>query len=136
MERITSVKNELIKRLRTLKTKKGRTEQNLFLVEGEKSVKEALLWAKVEVLLTTHPQDWEGQETAKWVTPEVLGAVAATKTPQNVLAAVRIPKQKEVPEHGLLAALDGVQDPQNVGTIIRTAECAGAKACLLYTSPW
>lgn len=66
------------------------------------------------------------------VPARVLETVCETKTPQGVLASVRIPAPPELSRlNGLLLVLDGVQDPGNVGTMLRTAEAAGFSAALL-----
>lgn len=59
----------------------------------------------------------------------VLAAVCDTKTPQGIAAVVRMKEQSALGKH--IVALDGVQDPGNVGTIIRTADAAGLDGVLL-----
>jgi len=66
------------------------------------------------------------------VTPEVMAATADTVTPQGVLAVVPIP-ELPLPAHGLLIVLDGLRDPGNVGTILRTGWAAGVAGVLALT---
>ncbi len=133
-EHITSLKNPKVTTWKSLKERKGRKETGCFLVEGRKMVEEALASAfPVEALLLaegTEPSfaipDW----LAVYTMPDhVLAAVCDTKTPQGVAAVVHM---VESPLQGKrLVALDGVQDPGNVGTIIRTADAAGFDGVLL-----
>lgn len=146
MEQITSTKNEYIKLLRSLKQKKGREETGLFLAEGDKCAAEALGNAKVQALLTTqeqHPLAIQAEQKgvrAVLVSQAVMEAVSDVKTPQSAIAVVQ-KQQGRLPERGLFVALEDVADPQNVGTILRTADAVGAAGVLLsgkcadYTSP-
>lgn len=134
MEHITSLKNPKVTAWKALKDRKGRRESGLFLVEGRKMVEEALASAfPVDALLVDEAR------TAEFSLPEgipafampahVLSAVCDTKTPQGIAAIV---VQTEVALTGRrFVALDGVQDPGNVGTIIRTADAAGFDGILL-----
>ena len=134
MEHITSLKNPKVAAWKSLKDRKGRKEQGCFLVEGRKMTEEALASAfPVEALLLD--ADRAGEFTLPGSVPtytmpaHVLAAVCDTKTPQGIAAIV---KMAEMPLRGLrLVALDGVQDPGNVGTIIRTADAAGFDGVLL-----
>lgn len=144
-EHITSTANAYIKELKALQTKKGRVRQGRFLAEGDKCAVEALAWAEVEALLYTEgaelPADAQNVRCI-CVSEAVMHAVCDAKTPQNLAAVVRRPAPAALDcAPGLYAALENVADPQNVGTIIRTADAAGARAVLLsagcadYTSP-
>ena len=134
VETITSVKNPLVASLRALKTAKARRETGLFLVEGETMLNEALssglvpraLLAETETPLAARFPE------ARLVTRGVLEAVCDTKTPQGMCAAFELPPPcalSDAPQ--TLVALDGVQDPGNVGTIWRTADAAGFGGLLL-----
>ena len=146
MEQITSTKNEYIKLLRSLKQKKGRAETGLFLAESDKCAAEALRHAKVQALLTTqaqHPLVTQAEQKGVRVilaSQAVMEAVSDVKTPQSAIAVVQ-KQQSSLPGQGLFVALEDVADPQNVGTILRTADAAGVAGVLLsgkcadYTSP-
>lgn len=127
MERITSLKNPRVLMWRSLKERKGRKETGLFLVEGRKSVEEALSSGfAVDAILVQEgiPFSFDGINAPCYELPEhVLSAVCDTKTPQGVAAVMRVAQR--MPTGRKLVALDGVQDPGNVGTIIRTADAAG-----------
>lgn len=136
MERITSVKNPLIARLRSLKSGRARREAGLFVVEGETMLREALgAGLAARVFLSEQPSLLaERFEQAHLVSRGVLEAVCDTKTPQGMLGAFELPAPvglEDAPDR--LVALDGVQDPGNVGTIWRTADAAGFSGLLLGT---
>lgn len=134
MEHITSLKNPKVTAWKALKDRKGRRESGCFLVEGRKMVEEALASAfDVETVLVQ-----EGMELPDGLTmpvyelpAHVLAAVCDTKTPQGIAAVVRMKEQSALGKH--IVVLDGVQDPGNVGTIIRTADAAGLDGVLLST---
>lgn len=131
MEHITSLKNPKVTAWKALKDRKGRRESGCFLVEGRKMVEEALASAfDVETVLVQ-----EGMELPDGLTmpvyelpAHVLAAVCDTKTPQGIAAVVRMKEQSALGKH--IVVLDGVQDPGNVGTIIRTADAAGLDGVL------
>ena len=123
-----------IKFIHSLDTKKARKEENAFLVEGFKSVDEFLpsfhckLLVATSSYFSTHPK-CNADEIIE-VTPEELSRASLLKTPQEVLAVFEQPFYKldfEAPSRSLCLALDGVQDPGNLGTIIRIADWFGIK---------
>lgn len=132
MEHITSLKNPKVAAWKALKDRRGRRESGCFLVEGRKMVEEALKSAfDVETVLVQ-----EGMELPDGLTmpvyelpAHVLAAVCDTKTPQGIAAVVRMKEQSALGKH--IVVLDGVQDPGNVGTIIRTADAAGLDGVML-----
>ena len=134
MEHITSLKNAKVTTWKSLKDRKGRKETGCFLVEGRKMVEEAIASAfPVEAILVDDERLAEfrlPENVAVFTMPgHVLAAVCDTKTPQGIAAVVRI---TEVELKGKrLVAMDGVQDPGNVGTIIRTADAAGFEGIIL-----
>ena len=134
MEHLTSLKNPKVLSWRSLKDRKGRKETGCFLVEGRKMVEEALRsHFPVEAVLADEGRLAElslPDNVPMYALPEhVLAAVCDTKTPQGVAAVVRMINNAALGSR--LVALDGVQDPGNVGTIIRTADAAGLDGVLL-----
>lgn len=136
MDTITSAKNPLIKSLRELSRKRSREESGLFLVEGEVMIGEALKCGLKmrEALCVEGKSEFAAAlpVEAHIVSVAVMEAVCDTKTPQGVCAAFEIPNK--LPAEALpdtVVALDGVQDPGNVGTIWRTCDAAGFGAMLL-----
>ena len=138
MDRITSTANPVVKRLRSLRDTKAREEYGEFLVEGEVMIREAL---KCGLKPSDALMEEEGHLLAALesagarvhiASRSALEAVCDTKTPQGSCAAFSLPRRIRVPENArLLVALDGVQDPGNLGTIWRTADASGFDALLL-----
>lgn len=140
METITSRTNERVRRAKALSGAKERRETGLHLAEGEKLVLEALASGqRVRTLFIE--EGFELPETAALsngtelvsVSRSVLEVLSEAKTPQHTVAVVETPSLEPpaVYPEGLVVLLDCVQDPGNVGTIIRTADALGAKAVLL-----
>ena len=128
METLSSLKNPKVLSWRSLRDKKGRLEQNAFLVEGVRMVREALsssFTVNAVLLREGFVPDFVIPDSIRtYLLPEhVFQSVCDTKTPQGIAAVLNL-QAKEAAGSRLLA-LDGVQDPGNVGTIIRTADAAG-----------
>ena len=128
METLTSLKNQKVQGWRSLKEKKAREEQKSFLVEGVRMVREALS-SSFEVKALIFREDYNPDydipsDIPAYILPShVFQSVSDTKTPQGIAAVLSLTTR---PANGSrLLALDGVQDPGNVGTIIRTADAAG-----------
>ena len=133
METITSLKNPKVQAWKSLNSKKGREEQHAFLVESPKMVQEALASGlKVNAVLLR--EDLAGNfdlpaGIPAFVLPgHVFNSISETKTPQGVAAVLDLEIKPAAGPR--LLALDGVQDPGNVGTIIRTADAAGFSGIL------
>ena len=112
-----------IQRLRALREKKHREAEGLFIVEGEKVVAELLAAGFPFAEIYATPA-WNGTRTHN-VTEAELARVSHFPTPSSVLAVGRIeraPLPTGALDHGLTLALDGVQDPGNVGTLLRVVD--------------
>ena len=134
MERITSLKNPKVLQWKSLKDRKGRRETGCFLAEGRKMAEEALASGfRVEALLVDEERLEEftlPEHVPAYALPaHVLAAVCDTKTPQGIAAVVKISQNPRLGKR--VVAMDGVQDPGNVGTIIRTADAAGLQGVIL-----
>jgi len=144
VKEITSVHNPQIQFLKGLQKAKARREANLFLAESVKMVKEALALSLCRTLVVDGKRQEEYAEMIAaaqangcevlLVTPAIMQAVSEQKTPQGVCCTVEIPAQPDSLSGRLLVALDGVQDPGNVGTILRTADAAGFDGALLSSA--
>ena len=125
-ERITSLQNAKVKRWISLHNKKGRDETGLFLVEGEHLIEETLREGILETLIADEEPSVAFDHTV-YVTPEVMKKIS-----QNVSAVHMIgvcaQKEKDVIDASRVILLDGVQDPGNLGTMIRTAVSFGFDA--------
>jgi TrmH family RNA methyltransferase len=140
---ITSVSNTKIKEIRALKTKKARDEQQRFLVEGHKCVEEGITFLPQNLLVLLIVKESWVQHAALAQKAEALGAevfpvsrsvmeaIADAQTPQGVAAVFALPHNAVIKDARFLVALHDVQDPANVGAIIRTADAAGADGALL-----
>ena len=134
MEIITSARNPKVLFWRSLKEKKSRTEHQLFIVEGAKMVSEALQSAfPVSGLILregyTVPFALPDGVPVYVLSENAFRAVSDTITPQGIAALVQCCTP---PLRGKrLLALDGIQDPGNLGTIIRTADAAGFEGVIL-----
>ena len=121
-----------IKYIRSLEVKKNRKEEHAFVAEGHKLVGDLLGHFSCKLLVATrswldiHPQ--VGADEVIEVTQEELTRASLQKTPQDVLAIFEQPEYPMNPEvisQSLCLALDDVQDPGNLGTIIRVADWFG-----------
>jgi TrmH family RNA methyltransferase len=142
---IESKHNPRFKAWKKLLTKKGRKEQGQFLIEGEHLVNDALHsgWPIVEVITSEDfecPKEWREHFpvliTERKVVPDTLFVeLSETMSPQGVALVVKktTPRSLEevVEQSQCLILVDQVQDPGNLGTIIRTADAAGVGGVLL-----
>lgn len=139
MDIISSTKNEKIKELAKLQTAKGRKKAGLYLLEGEHLVEEAIKEnAPIELIVVSSNrlEDYQyllAQTVVQVlvVSEEVFQKLSMTETTQGILAAVKIENQTKPPCNGRIIVLDAVQDPGNLGTIVRTADAAGFDAVVL-----
>lgn len=127
MEIIRSKTNNLVKQVRKLQQKKYRTTS--YLIEGWHLLEEALVaGAKIEriLVLEEYAERVADLSNVTFVSPEIMQDLADSKSPQGVLAQLALPSQ-ELPDQlvGKFLILEDVQDPGNVGTMIRTADAAG-----------
>lgn len=131
---VTSRSNERVKHARALQDAKARKETGLHLIEGDKLVSDAIAsGARVRtVFMREGAKGFDGIETV-FVSDGVMDAIASAKTPQNYCAVVETPDTAcpDAYPEGLLVVLDRLQDPGNVGTIIRTADALGASGVLI-----
>jgi TrmH family RNA methyltransferase len=117
-----------IQLLSSLKQKKYRKSTGLFLVEGEKTVTDYLhAGYKPEYLWPQKTYDAAPLSMAEVVSVKTLSRVSAFKSPPPVIAVFHIPQRGTIPEStkGFTLVLDGLQDPGNLGTIIRLADWFG-----------
>ncbi len=128
---IVSKQNPVVKALAALKEKKGRRERGTFLVEGEKMVRECRA-SDMEIVLVAVREDYEGEAEGTIVLGrDAFAAVSDEKTPQGVIAEVKIPHPAVAPPEKSCLLLDGLADPANVGAVIRTAAAAGYREIYL-----
>ncbi|MDL2235187.1 RNA methyltransferase [Christensenellaceae bacterium OttesenSCG-928-L17] len=138
--RIESRKNPIVAGVRQLHAKKGRRQTGLHLIEGEKLLAEAVAAGmRVESVFVEDgvvvPEELlaAAQRSAFTVPRPVMEALCDCVTPQGVCATVQT-NEAALPETfppGMIVALDALQDPGNVGMILRTADAMGAAGVIL-----
>ena len=134
METITSARNPRVLAWRSLKEKKGRDSLDSFLVEGSRMVCEAFSSAfSVQAVLLREgenpPCDFPPSVPVYVLSSHVFQSVCDTKSPQGIAAVL---SRRILPLSGSrFLALDGIQDPGNMGTMIRTADAAGFDGLIL-----
>ena len=138
---ISSLQNPLVRSWRVLnRSHAERVKQGCFLAEGEHMAGEALRAGKATALLVDKDahQKYAGLCALAAGIPlyllsaHVMEALSDAKAPQGVIAVCPYPQPDDKPVCGkLLVALDGVQDPGNVGTILRTMDAAGYEGLLM-----
>lgn len=133
-EQLTSIHNQHVKNWKKLQTKKFRCQTGLYLLDGWHLVQEALkAHVRVQQLIGTKDELAEHSDIVSLVaevyevTPAIMKHITPTVTPQGIAAVAELPQTHFNPQeiHGAWLMLDGVQDPGNVGTMVRTADAAG-----------
>lgn len=146
---LTSKDNSSIKQLRALSDAKSRKKEAAFLIEGLKMVEEALrddlgvrMVVATPALVRHHGKGViklaeSRQKQILWVSDRLMDSLAESKTPQPVMAVVEMRKHSEegllAHDAGLIVVCYQLQDPGNLGTIIRTAEAAGASGVVIVS---
>ena len=141
MKSITSLKNPAVQEARALANAKDRTRQQAFLLDGEHMVGEGLSMRPESIRavfvdekrVDQYAQLLEKAQGDVYAVPEhVLAAISQVKTPQGIAAVCALPKARDLSAMGKkLVLLENVQDPGNVGTILRTLDAAGFDGCVL-----
>lgn len=115
---ITSLDNKEVKYLTKLNTKKYRDEEHKFLIDGEHLVEEALKAGVLEKIITVD-DNYNFDCDRLIVTKEIMKKISMLDTPPNIMGVCRMLDEKIVGSRYLV--LDRIQDPGNLGTIIRSA---------------
>lgn len=145
MQVITSKDNEIIKNIKKLKEKKYRDEENKFLVEGIKMVQEAIFEnAKISKIVICEDCINDGSikqellyEIAKhdciYVSEKVFQTITEVTNPQGILAVIEKENNEDKISYDedIIVVLDGIQDPGNLGTILRTIDSINLKQVIL-----
>ncbi len=141
---ITSTSNPKVKYVRSLYERPARYRERRFVVEGLRLVEEALR-AGLQPALVFYTAEFaerpEGRALlervqgrgwpAELVAPHVMERISETVTPQGILAVLPFPEPPAPAQLGLALIVDGVADPGNLGTLLRSAEAAGVDLVLL-----
>ena len=137
---VTSAQNPTIKMIRSLADKKHRQEHGLFVAEGRQVLDRARAEGgePVYLLTTGHSDPW-GEAALIQLDERVMGHVSAQKNPPDQIGVFRQRWTEGVKPKGVWVALEDMRDPGNLGTIIRTADAAGAAGVILAgqsCDPW
>lgn len=115
------------KLITSLSQKKYRQKHQLFIAEGVKVVRELLESSfELEIIFSTE-SEFSSLDCFIQVSDQELKKISSLKTPNKVLALFKIPSQKKVNSSGLIVALDTINDPGNLGTIIRLCDWFGVE---------
>ena len=132
---ITSFDNPKLKKIRELmENPRSRREEGAFVAEGSRLFSEIPEELLISVFLSESFREKNPEISGEVVSDKVFKRLSDTKTPQGILALVKIPEYSLSDlfkdEKGLYIVAEGLQDPGNLGTILRTGEAAGLK-CLI-----
>lgn len=145
MQRISSKDNEFVKHIKKLKDKKYRDESNEYIIEGIKLIEEAINEkAKIKQIVICE-ECTKTQEIPKrlmyeiasyeciYVTQKLFTSITEVKNPQGILAVIeKQNNEKEIDySEDIIVAVDDIQDPGNLGTILRTVDSIGLKQILV-----
>lgn len=120
-----SISKNQLKLITSLSQKKYRQKHKLFVAEGVKVVNE-LLNSSFELQQLFATEDFDTQnKNCQIISTEELRKISSLKTPNKVLGIFKIPAEKEISNKGLILVLDDINDPGNLGTIIRLCDWFG-----------
>jgi TrmH family RNA methyltransferase len=134
-QRITARKNPLLQQVRKLiSSRKEREVSGLFVADGTKLLQEAVKWYPgLETVILSDGVEADVPENVRVirVPGDVMESISPMQTPQGALFLCRLPENRAfMPKPGMLI-LDGIQDPGNLGTILRTADALEIPVVLL-----
>ena len=134
-ERITSRKNPLLQQVRRLlSSRKERQNTGLFVADGTKLLEEAIKWCpELDTAILSDEVQMQLPEHVRVVRVpgDVMESVSPMQSPQGALFLCRLPEPKSFVPTGGMLLLDGIQDPGNLGTILRTADALDIPVALL-----
>ena len=137
MNRIESTQNNQVKEWKKLLTRKGRKKQNKYIIEGEHLVEEAIkAGAPIETILVREDK-WSAyseydEELTILISEEISLLLTDTVTDQGVFAVLKMDEEQEkITGNKPVLLLDEVQDPGNLGTLIRSADAAGFEGVII-----
>jgi TrmH family RNA methyltransferase len=118
-----------IKFIKGLSLKKNRIASQCFVVEGEKNVAELITsdFEIIQLYATTQSAIKTKDTIVNQITNNNLERISTLKSPNKVLAIVKIPEEKQLKNTGMTLVLDNINDPGNLGTIIRLCDWFGVQ---------
>ena len=133
-ERITSRKNPLMQQVKKLlSSRKDRESAGLYAADGTKLLEEAAKYADLHTAILTDGIRAELPSHVRVIrVPEdVMESISPMRSPQGALFLCRLPEKKAFAAQKGMLLLDGIQDPGNLGTMLRTADALNVPVCLL-----
>ncbi len=140
MERITSSQNPLLRHIRKLQTSRAyREEQREFVADGFKLLEEALKWyPKLKTVVVSETQTApplpDGVRCVR-IPESLMQSLSDMKTPQGVIFTCGLPERKSAQVSAGMLLLNRIQDPGNLGTILRTADAFGVPVAVTALTP-
>ena len=135
IERITSRKNPLLQQVRRLlSSRKERQKAGLYVADGTKLLEEAVKWCpELDTAILSDEVQMDLPESVRVVRvpSDVMESISPMQSPQGALFVCRLPQPKSFVPTGGMLLLDGIQDPGNLGTILRTADALDIPVALL-----
>lgn len=126
MERITSRQNQILQHVKRLQTSRAyRYQWGAFVAEGTKLYAEAARWyPEIETVIVQDGVTADVPDGVRHITVPVslMQSISAQEKPQGVMFICRMPEKRALAVSGGCLILDGIQDPGNLGTILRTAD--------------
>lgn len=130
--KITSLQHPLVKRLVKIRLDKdARVEEQSVLVVGTKLVEELAQNTPLKTLIVDRPFPFLKAQEVVEVTPEILKKITGLAAPEGIAAEVALPTRADLSSARYLLVLDGINDPGNVGTLLRTALALGWEGAFL-----
>lgn len=132
IQNITSSENKILKLVKHLSKKSKRERNGLFIAEGARIVDDAVKDGHIEFIVATSPcNDFAGDQYI--VSEQLFAKLSDTKTPQGIMAVCRMPQwdDEDLKSARLVLVCENTSDPGNLGTMLRTAEAAGADGVIL-----
>ena len=130
-QRITSRKNPLLQQVKKLlSSRKAREEAGLFAADGVKLLGEAVRWYPgLDTVILSEGVHADVPESVRLfrVPEDVMASISPMESPQGALFLCRLPEKKAYEPHPGCLLLDGIQDPGNLGTILRVADWFGIR---------
>lgn len=133
MKEIQSIQNTIIKNIIKLKEKKYRQESKLFMVEGYHLIDEAYKHGLLKTILSTNKNDFLKYNVVEQylVNDNIIKRLSTTVNPQGIIGVVKNPSFKDIDLNSnklKIVLLDGINDPGNLGSIVRTSAALGYNA--------
>ena len=133
IKEITSTENKLYKQTKKLLNRSERNKTKLFIAEGQRIVEDAVAANVAEYIFVSENYDGIVYDLPTYkVSNKMFAALSDTETTQGIIAVCRmVDYNMEEIDCDTLLVCDGVSDPGNLGTLIRTAECSGVGGAVL-----